>query len=103
MGAVVREQDGPKAELRCWRQRVAMLGGIEKQLESHECQLVSAVLMQNQSGMLQEFKRMRTVVIEASREAKEVYRQLSTIESFVDGLYSQEPLRVASMMASFMD
>ena len=104
MGAVVREQDGPKAELRCWRQRVAMLGGIEKQLESHECQLVSAVLMQNQSGMLQEFKRMRTQVIEASREAKEVYRQLSTtIESFVDGLYSQEPLRVASMMASFMD
>ena len=32
-------EDGPGAEIRCWRQRVAMLGNIERQLETHECKL----------------------------------------------------------------
>ena len=41
MGVRLRDDDGPNAELRCWRQRVAMLSTIEKQLETHECQLVS--------------------------------------------------------------
>ncbi len=99
--AIVMDQ-GPSAELRCWGQRVAMLGAIEKQLESPESQLVAAVLAQNQSMLQADFKRMRTLVIEAVRSAREISRQLSTIERYVDALYTEPPMRVAQLMPTLM-
>lgn len=64
---------------------------------------MSAVLTQKQSGMIVEFRRLRGAVIEASRSAKEVYRQVSNIEGYVNALYSQPPQRVAQLMPQFMD
>ena len=65
MGVRLRDDDGPNAELRCWRQRVAMLSTIEKQLETHECQLVSRAIVAGDLGCI--LPRAPAIIVRTGR------------------------------------
>lgn len=92
--------EGPKGEVEYWRTRTQHLSSISDQLKRPECRYVIGILTAYTKGVLNDQAKMKTVALlrkwkqidiettEAANEAKDNLKYLSTLQRFVEPLYS---------------
>ena len=92
--------EGPKAEVEYWRTRTQQLSSINDQLKRKECRYVIGILSAYTKGVLNDQAKMKTVGLlrkwkqidiettEAANEAKDNLKYLSTLQRFIEPLYS---------------
>jgi dynein heavy chain len=92
--------EGPKGEVEYWRTRTQQLSSINDQLRRQECRYVIGILSAYTKGVLNDQAKMKTVALlrkwkqidiettEAANEAKDNLKYLSTLQRFVEPLYS---------------
>ena len=92
--------EGPKAEVEYWRTRTQQLSSINDQLKRKECRYVIGILSAYTKGVLNDQARTKTVGLlrkwkqidiettEAANEAKDNLKYLSTLQRFIEPLYS---------------
>jgi dynein heavy chain len=92
--------EGPKAEVEYWRTKTQQLSSINDQLKRQECRYVIGILSAYTKGVLNDQAKIKTVGLlrkwkqidiettEAANEAKDNLKYLSTLQRFVEPLYS---------------
>lgn len=92
--------EGPKCEVEYWRTRTQQLSSINDQLKRKECRYVIGILSAYTKGVITDQAKMKTIALlrkwkqidiettEAANEAKDNLKYLSTLQRFVEPLYS---------------
>ena len=99
---VVESDAGPSSELEYWKTRLGRFTALSEQLRSHECQAVLGVLGQVRSPSMRRWKHLDEPMTNASIEAKDNVKFLSTLEKFVEPLYSGSPLQVIECLPGLL-
>lgn len=107
---------GPDTELEYWRRRMQRLTSITEQLKTKPCQFVvtclSTVARQPPDGLmdrermvslLNRWKKIDLGITEALTEAKDNMKYLSTLERFMEPLYSGQPTQILDCLPSLMN
>lgn len=95
----IEKLTGPKGELEYWRARTQQLSSITEQLKRKDCRYVVGILSaytkgtsdQAKSktvGLLRRWKQIDIETTEAANEAKDNLKYLSTLQRFIEPLYS---------------
>ena len=92
--------EGPKGEVEHWRTRTQQLSSITDQLKRKECRYVVGILSAYTKGatndhaklkivgLLRKWKQIDIETTEAANEAKDNLKYLSTLQRFIEPLYS---------------
>ena len=95
----IEQLEGPKGEIEHWRARTQHLSSIIEQLKRKDCRYVVGVLSsytkgtndpakQKTIGLLRRWKQIDVETTEAINEAKDNLKYLSTLQRFIQPLYS---------------
>ena len=99
-GAAADRLEGPRGEIEHWRARTQHLSSIIEQVKRRDCRYVVSVLSACSKGrtgdpvksktvaLLRRWKQMDIEATEAMNEAKDNLKYLSTLQRFVEPLYS---------------
>lgn len=106
---------GPRAELEYWRRRMQKLFNITQQLQRRECKAVISALAKSSttssaaehsarvSALLRRFKQMDLAITEAINEAKDNVKYLSTLERFIEPLYTGTPTTIIDSIPALLN
>ncbi|KAF4648812.1 hypothetical protein FOL47_002748 [Perkinsus chesapeaki] len=108
---------GPRTELDFWMQRMQKITTITEQLKSRGCRAVFGVLhavtrvsqdvapksRQVVFNTLRRWKQIDISITEAFNEAKDNVKYLSTLEKFIEPLYSGTPVTIADSLPAVMN
>eukprot|EP00820_Chromera_velia_P029268 Cvel_12266.t1-p1 / transcript=Cvel_12266.t1 / gene=Cvel_12266 / organism=Chromera_velia_CCMP2878 / gene_product=Dynein gamma chain, flagellar outer arm, putative / transcript_product=Dynein gamma chain, flagellar outer arm, putative / location=Cvel_scaffold794:55107-67642(+) / protein_length=1727 / sequence_SO=supercontig / SO=protein_coding / is_pseudo=false len=111
------EKEGPRTELDYWRMRMQKLTSIIEQLKAKECKVVFAVLhavtkvsaeaapqsRQSVFNVLRRWKQIDIAITEAFNEARDNVKYLSTLEKFIEPLYTGTPASVVDNLNALMN
>jgi dynein heavy chain len=106
--------EGPRGELDYWRTRLQRLTSIIEQLKSRDCKNVTGVLStltkstfeHSKSDVLQLLRRWKQIdigITEATNEAKDNVKYLSTLERLIEPLYSGTVTTVIDTFPALMN
>ncbi|KAF4730369.1 hypothetical protein FOZ62_003743, partial [Perkinsus olseni] len=110
-------EPGPRTELDFWMQRMQKITSITEQLKSRGCRAVFGVLhavtrvsqdvapksRQVVFNTLRRWKQIDISITEAFNEAKDNVKYLSTLEKFIEPLYSGTPEAIADSLPAVMN
>lgn len=108
---------GPRTELEYWRQRMQKITSITEHLKSKECKNVFGVLhavtrmsqdvanktRQPVFNTLRRWKQIDIQITEAFNEAKDNVKYLTTLEKFIEPLYTGDPLSIVDSLPALMN
>ncbi|PFH32514.1 putative dynein gamma chain, flagellar outer arm [Besnoitia besnoiti] len=108
---------GPRSEIEYWRNRMQRLNSITEQLKSDSCKFVFETLYavsktnaevtpksrQTAFHALRRCRQIDLVITEAFNEAKDNVKYLSTLENFIDPLYTGTPQHIIDNLAALMN
>jgi dynein heavy chain len=114
-----RDDAGPRTELEFWRGRMQKITSINEQLRSRECRAVfnvlhavthvqgqADVLPKNRQTVFNTLRRWKTIEInitEAFNEAKDNVKYLSTLEKFIEPLYTGRPAQIIDTLPALLN
>ena len=101
-GASDDDDMGPDTELEYWRQRTGLLNSIIDQTKTDECRLVLGVCMAARSHAHKAWKQIDLRLTDASNEAKDNVKYLTTIEKSLEPLYASGPKEVLEGVPSLL-
>ena len=98
-GTTIEQLEGPKGEIEHWRARTQHLSSIIEQLKRKDCRYVVGILSSYTKGtndpaksktigLLRRWKQIDIETTEAVNEAKDNLKYLSTLQRFIEPLYS---------------
>jgi dynein heavy chain len=94
---------GPRTELAWWRRRATKLNSICDDLRSTECQVVIMVLTACKSRKLKTWKHNNNGITDALNEAKDNVKYLSTLDKYIEPLYSASPPEVIESLSGLLN
>eukprot|EP00931_Biecheleriopsis_adriatica_P081370 TRINITY_DN5469_c0_g1_i3.p1 TRINITY_DN5469_c0_g1~~TRINITY_DN5469_c0_g1_i3.p1 ORF type:complete len:4660 (-),score=1275.41 TRINITY_DN5469_c0_g1_i3:88-14067(-) len=113
------QEPGPRSELEFWRGRMQKITSITEQLKGRECKAVFNVLhaVTRQQGTgdvapksrqtvfntLRRWKQIDISITEAFNEAKDNVKYLTTLEKFIEPLYSGAPNQIIDTLPALMN
>ena len=86
--AAQHTEAGPLSELEFWRGRMSTFNGLTEQLKSRDCRIVLAACSHTRSRCLKKWRLLDNQITDAANEAKDNVKYLSTLEKYVEPLYS---------------
>ena len=93
-GASDDDDMGPDTELEYWRRRMGLLNSIIDQTKTDECRLVLGVCMAARSHAHKAWKQIDLRLTDASNEAKDNVKYLTTLEKSLEPMYASGPKEV---------
>ena len=96
------EDTGPSTELTYWRTRMTRLNSITEQLKLPACRAVVSVLGLAKSRVLKRWKALDNQVTDATNEAKDNVKYLSTLEKYIEPLYSGTPASICDSLPALL-
>lgn len=113
------QEPGPRGELDFWRSRMQKITSITEQLKGRECKAVFNVLhavTRQQGGgdvapksrqtvfnTLRRWKQIDISITEAFNEAKDNVKYLTTLEKFIEPLYSGTPAQIIETLPALLN
>ena len=113
------QETGPRGELDFWRSRMQKITSITEQLKGRECKAVFNVLhavTRQQGGgdvapksrqtvfnTLRRWKQIDISITEAFNEAKDNVKYLTTLEKFIEPLYSGTPAQIIDTLPALLN
>jgi dynein heavy chain len=116
-GETKDREPGPHTELEYWRSRMQRITSITEQLKSKDCKVVFSVLHHvtrvNQDvapknrqvvfNTLRRWKQIDISITEAQNEARDNVKYLTTLEKFIEPLYTGNPTTIADTLPALMN
>jgi len=101
----VEDEDdvGPRTELAWWRRRATKLNSIVDDLRLDKCQKVILVLQQCKSRKLKVWRNINNAITDALNEAKDNVKYLSTLDKYIEPLYSATPPAVYECISGLLN
>lgn len=113
-------EPGPRTELEFWRGRVQRITSITEQLKSQGCKMVFNVLhsvtrtpgingdvapksRQTLFNSLRRWKQIEISITEAFNEAKDNVKYLTTLEKFIEPLYTGSPTHIIDTLPALLN
>eukprot|EP00327_Prymnesium_parvum_P015479 CAMPEP_0113272674 /NCGR_PEP_ID=MMETSP0008_2-20120614/23450_1 /TAXON_ID=97485 /ORGANISM="Prymnesium parvum" /LENGTH=4484 /DNA_ID=CAMNT_0000122153 /DNA_START=48 /DNA_END=13502 /DNA_ORIENTATION=+ /assembly_acc=CAM_ASM_000153 len=97
------EDTGPRTELEWWRSRMAKLNSIMEDLKSTECQVIYNVLQVIKARSLKRWRILNNSITDAVNEAKDNVKYLSTLDKYIEPLYSGDPLSIIDALPGLLN
>jgi dynein heavy chain len=108
---------GPRTELDFWRNRLQKITSITEQLKTKERKMVLTLLQaitrvsqdvapksrQTVFNTLRRWKQIDILITEAFNEAKDNVKYLTTLEKFIDPLYTSTPATIVDTLPALMN
>ncbi|KAL7522596.1 hypothetical protein ACHAWX_007291 [Stephanocyclus meneghinianus] len=107
--------EGPKAEVEYWRTRTQQLSSIIDQMKRKECRHVVGILLAYTKGttndlaklkivgLLRKWKQIDIETTESANEAKDNLKYLSTLQRFIEPLYSGSVQSIIDTLPALMN
>lgn len=107
--------EGPKGEVEYWRAKTQQLSSINDQLKRQECRYVIGILSAYSKGVRNDQAKMKTVALlrkwkqidiettEAANEAKDNLKYLSTLQRFIEPLYSGDAQNIIDTLPALIN
>eukprot|EP00930_Biecheleria_cincta_P100463 TRINITY_DN920_c0_g1_i2.p1 TRINITY_DN920_c0_g1~~TRINITY_DN920_c0_g1_i2.p1 ORF type:complete len:4610 (-),score=1017.36 TRINITY_DN920_c0_g1_i2:106-13935(-) len=114
----VEQEPGPRTELEYWRGRMQKITSITEQLKCRECKAVFNVVhavtqkgsadvapqhRQTVFNTVRRWKQIDISITEAFNEAKDNVKYLTTLEKFIEPLYSGTPVQIIDTLPALMN
>eukprot|EP00756_Hemistasia_phaeocysticola_P037128 Hpha_TRINITY_DN16680_c2_g14::TRINITY_DN16680_c2_g14_i1::g.182401::m.182401/K10408/DNAH; dynein heavy chain, axonemal len=99
----IDEEVGPLSELSWWKERAARFACLDQQLQVPEVKTVHGVLTAAKSPVLKQWAAMDQQIAEASNEAKENVRYLSSLQSFFEALEKETPQVIIELLPALVN
>eukprot|EP00756_Hemistasia_phaeocysticola_P037127 Hpha_TRINITY_DN16680_c2_g13::TRINITY_DN16680_c2_g13_i1::g.182388::m.182388/K10408/DNAH; dynein heavy chain, axonemal len=99
----IDEEVGPLSELSWWKERAARFACLDQQLQVPEVKTVHGVLTAAKSPVLKSWAAMDQQIAEASNEAKENVRYLSSLQSFFEALEKETPQVIIELLPALVN
>eukprot|EP00667_Euglena_gracilis_P001259 EG_transcript_1257 len=99
----IPESIGPLTELDYWRTRFHKLEGLQDWLGEPPQRAVISVLRSAHSRLTLRWQTMENDIMEATHEAKDNVKYLTTLEKFFEPLYYSRPDAIIEVLPSFMN
>eukprot|EP00002_Diphylleia_rotans_P021973 TRINITY_DN428_c1_g1_i1.p1 TRINITY_DN428_c1_g1~~TRINITY_DN428_c1_g1_i1.p1 ORF type:complete len:4548 (+),score=958.95 TRINITY_DN428_c1_g1_i1:229-13872(+) len=97
------DDSGPNSELEFWKARLAKLNSVAEQLKGKECKVVLGVCMAAKSKLLRRWKLLDNQITDATNEAKDNVKYLSTLEKYTEPLYTGSPSSIVDTLPALMN
>eukprot|EP01028_Stygiella_incarcerata_P006636 TRINITY_DN270_c0_g1_i1.p1 TRINITY_DN270_c0_g1~~TRINITY_DN270_c0_g1_i1.p1 ORF type:complete len:4523 (-),score=1222.92 TRINITY_DN270_c0_g1_i1:192-13760(-) len=97
------EDAGPDTELDYWRTRMGKFNSVTEQLKKRSCKTVLGVLQQARSKVLRKWRTLDMQITDSANEAKDNVKYLSTLETFLEPLYTGTPTTIIDSLPSLMN
>eukprot|EP01064_Diplonema_japonicum_P034643 TRINITY_DN7253_c0_g4_i1.p1 TRINITY_DN7253_c0_g4~~TRINITY_DN7253_c0_g4_i1.p1 ORF type:complete len:4646 (+),score=1368.52 TRINITY_DN7253_c0_g4_i1:87-14024(+) len=99
----IPEEVGPITELRWWKERCAKFNTLTEQLAAPEVKTVIGVLGAARSNCVKQWREIDTRLTDASNEAKENVRYLSSLESYFEALEKESPTVIINLLPALVN
>ena len=99
----IPEEVGPITELRWWKERCAKFNTLTEQLQAPEVKVVIGVLTAARSSFVKAWRETDTKLTDASNEAKENVRYLSSLESYFEALDKESPTVIINLLHALVN
>ncbi|KAL9651365.1 hypothetical protein ABK040_001315 [Willaertia magna] len=93
---------GPNSEIEHWKNRFMKLNSIMEQLKKDEYKVVNSVLSAAYSPVYTLWRETDIKLTDAVNEAKDNVRYLSTLEKYIEPLYSSPPSHIIEIIPGLM-
>ena len=94
---------GPRTELAWWRKRATKLNSICDDLRTTQSQVVVMVLSACKSRKLKTWKYNNNAITDALNEAKDNVKYLSTLDKYIEPLYSATPPDIVDSLSALLN
>ena len=94
---------GPRTELAWWRKRATKLNSICDDLRGEECQQIMLVLQTCKSRKFKIWRQKNNAITDALNEAKDNVKYLSTLDKYIEPLYSASPPEVIESLSGLLN
>ena len=94
---------GPRTELAWWRKRATKLNSICDDLRGEDCQQIMLVLHVCKSRKYKVWRAKNNAITDALNEAKDNVKYLSTLDKYIEPLYSASPPEVIESLSGLLN
>eukprot|EP00002_Diphylleia_rotans_P028875 TRINITY_DN5840_c0_g1_i3.p1 TRINITY_DN5840_c0_g1~~TRINITY_DN5840_c0_g1_i3.p1 ORF type:complete len:4482 (-),score=987.95 TRINITY_DN5840_c0_g1_i3:157-13602(-) len=103
IGRKESEDAGPNTELDYWKTRLSKFNSIMEQLKTKDCKCVLGVCTAAKSKILRRWKTLDNQITDATNEAKENVKYLTTLEKYIEPLYSGTPTAIMDILPGLLN
>mmetsp|Transcript_22862 Transcript_22862/g.57026 ORF Transcript_22862/g.57026 Transcript_22862/m.57026 type:complete len:4419 (+) Transcript_22862:2-13258(+) len=94
---------GPSTELEYWRSRMGKFNSITEQLKQPACKTLLAVLQMAKARVMKRWRTLDNTITDATNEAKDNVKYLSTLEKYIEPLYAGDPLTIIDALPGLLN
>ena len=94
---------GPSTELEYWRSRMGKFNSITEQLKQPACKLPLAVLGLAKARVMKRWRTLDNAITDATNEAKDNVKYLSTLEKYIEPLYTGDPHTIIDALPGLLN